>query len=375
MRKKIDEALGNWETESARVKQSIFEAKKSLQQKKVKQKRSTSWMPYTIMAALLAFTIGGIILWQQSGAKSGPVSSNETPTPVVVDTPSEVIPHEKTLQIFKYEYFYRYPSFMSEKNAELQSLFDVMRIYPTLYHMEKYNYTFPKDREAHYRDRAAAKFKGEMEDEAFKKYFTFINEQHGITEEDYIEHYLLVQEKFSYMQNLMFSKNVGLVDGGFPSGEVEKEYEAFLGISLDKLAKEVDEEAAANEVKKEAEISDAPLQEHIPQLSYGYNKYGELVISLAAFDPEIPRSDYETLEWILEGFSNFLYDKVYANDYNTFKEIPQLNRVNFHDYVTILEKYNGTVEQEAYAKEAVKFLESLENTIDMELKHDFVLPK
>lgn len=373
MRRKIDEALGNWEIESARVKQAIYKVKKNHSSTKVKRK-STTWMPYSIIAALLVFAIGGMIIWQQSG--SGPVSSSETPTPIVATPQSDAIPHEKTLQIMKYEHFYRDSSFTSEKNAEYLALMDVMSIYPKFYHMEKYNYTFPKDREAHYRDRAAAKFKVDMEDEEFKKYFTVINEQHGITEEDYIEHYLFVQEKFSYMQNLMYSKNVGLVDGGFPSGEVEKEYEAILGISLEALAKEVDKgyEVTNNEIRV-AENIDAPLQEEFESLNYGYNKNGELVIYLDLFDTEFPREHNETLSWILQGLWFFLHDKVYGYDYGNSKDFPQLNRVNLHDYVTILEKYNGTVEQEKNAKEAVEFLKILENSIDMELKHDFVLPR
>ena len=372
MRKKIDEALGNWETESARVKQSIFEAKKSIQPMKSKRK-SSSWLPYTIIAALLVFVIGGIILWQQSGAKSGPVSSSETPTPVVGETHSDAIPHEITLQILKLNYFYQYSSFWSEKRAEYQVLLDVMSMYPKFYHLEKYNYTFPKDREAHYRNRAAAEFKLEMEDEEFKKYFTFINENYGITEEDYIEHYLFVLEKFNFMQNLMHSKNIGLVDGGFPASEVEKEYEAIIGISLDKLATELEEEEAANKIKV-TEIPEAPLQD-LDTLNYGYNKNGEVVISLEGYDPKIPIREYDPLGWILQVFTDFLYDQVYAYDYTNFQEIPPLNRVNLHDFVTTLEKYNGTVEQEKNAKEAIKFLKILENSIDMEMKNNFVLPR
>ena len=144
MRKKIDEALGSWEIESARVKQAIFEAKKSIQPMKSKRK-SSSWLPYTIIAALLVFVIGGIILWQQSGAKSGPVSSSETPTPVVVETHSDAIPHEITLQILKLNYFYQYSSFWSEKRAEYQVLLDVMSMHPILSHprSDRYVYYYP----------------------------------------------------------------------------------------------------------------------------------------------------------------------------------------------------------------------------------------
>lgn len=380
----IDAALGNWDTESTRVKQEIFRVSIEKQASKAKHKRLKLWRVATI-ATLLVLMLGGFLLWPKEEEAKEPVSLIETPAPEFVLERSEILPHDKTIQLYKYEAFYLSGGFGSEIQAEMQALSRVMSIYPTLYHMNKHNYFFPEDREEHYRNRAAAMFQLRMKEPDFNKYFDFIQRKYGITEEDYIEHYYFLEEKYNYMQNILHTKYVGYVEGGYPSGEVEKEYEAVIGITLDELEEKHKEESKTIEntiVNLKDEVKNPPLEKNMTNFKFVYNEEGEVIILPREYNLEYYEYYYGDVYgwagWATDNVLSVMFDHLFTYESGPHKQLPSMNRVNLPEYVKLLEQFEGTAEQESLAQEIIAFIRILENSIDMEVENQsfgFILPQ
>ena len=365
----IGQALGNWDTESVRVKQEIYRVSKQKQASKVKYKR-LKWKFATI-TVLLILLLGGSLIWQREEEAKAPILpiESEPVAPEVEIGQSQIIPHEKTLQLYKYEAFYYNGEFYSETHAELKALERVMSIYTTIYHMDKYNYSFPKDREEYYRNRAAASFNLSMKDPSFKKYFELIQQKHGITEQDYIEHYFFVEEKYNYMNNQLHANFVGYVDGAYPSMEVNKEYEAILGITLDELHEKVKKEFNSN-LNQKVEVNNPPLLRYLwinDNFKFVYSEQGEEIL--------LPTSYPELYGGVTDDIRGYLYGYKLTSESGLVERIPTLNRVNLSEYETLLEQIEGTDEQESFAQEAITIIRILRISVEMELKNEFILPQ
>ena len=376
----IDEALGNWDTKSAQVKQEIIRVSIQKQASQSRYKR-VKWMILATIAALLVIFLGGFFIWQREDEANVPNLQTEPIIPVVESEHLEIIPHEKTLQLYKYEAFYYSGGFGTETQAEMQALSRVMSIYPTLYHMDKHNYAFPKDREEHYRNRAAAMFQLRMKETDFKKYFEFIQRKHGVSEEDYIEHYYFLEEKYNYMQNLRDTKYIGYVDGVYPIKEVNKEYEAVIGITLDELEEKDKEEANAIEntiVNSTDEVKNPPLEKHMTDFKFVYNEEGEVIILPREYYHERYIDYYGDVNgwagWATDTLLSVMYNNLFTYEIRLIEQLPMMNRVNLPEYVTLLEQFEGTAEQESLVKEMIAFIHILENSIDTEVKSEFILP-
>ena len=373
--KLIGQALGNWDTESERVKQEIYHVTIQKQAFKAKHKH-LKWRRLFATVALLMLTLGGFFMWQGDEANA-PILPTEPVTPDVEIGQSEIIPHEKTLQLYKYEAFYYSGTFYSETHAESIALERVMSIYPILYHMDKYNYSFPKDREEYYRNRAASIFKSRMQEPEFKKYFELIQQKHGITEQDYIEHYFFLEEKYNYMNNQLHANFVGFVDGAYPSIEVNKEYEAILGISLDELSEKEKKEFNIKLNQKD-EVENPPLigyMNHFSDYKFVYNEKGQVIILpniLTIF--EYLGGYREVYGWETNALMFVLYNYIFTYE-SGHEQLPIMNRLNLPEFVTLLEQFEGTAEQESLAQEAITFIRILENSVNMELENEFILPQ
>lgn len=370
-------ALGNWDTETARVKQAIYRVTKEKQAFKAKYKH-LNWKSLTMIAGLLALTLGGGIVWQRGDEANAPIPSDDaaapTLAPVVEVVQSDIFPHEKTLQLYRYEAFYYNYSFYSQTATDVQVLNKILSTFFIFYHMDKFNYSFPKDREEHYRNRAAAMFTSSMKDANFKKFFEFIQRKHGITEEDYIEHYYFIEEKRNFMYNLLQSKQVGFVDGEFHEREAKKEYEAILGISLDELNEKLMSEVN-DALNHKEEVKNPPLQRYMYGVKFLTNDEGKVFIAPSEFNPEYSGGYYSEIGWAIEGIMSVVYGNIFTYESGLYEQLPMLNRMNFPEVVTLLEQFEGTAEQESLAQEVIEFIRILENSIDMELKRDFNLPQ
>ena len=376
--KLIDDALGNWDTESAQVKQEIIRV--SIQKQVSKSKKRVKWKILATIVALLVLMLGGFLMWQGDDEANVPILPTEPIIPVVENEHVEIIPHEKTLQLYKYEAFYYSSAFYTETQAELVALERVMGIYPTLYHMDKFHYAFPKDREEHYRNRAAAVFNSRMKEPDFKQYFEFIQQKHGISEQDYIEYTFFLEEKYNYMQNLRDTKYIGYVDGEYPSLEVNKEYEAILGITVDDLHEKIKKEFNSN-LNQNDEVENAPLTRYNDYFNsntkFVYNEKGEVIIiptDLTYLEYDV--GYFDVYDWIMSALKSVLFDYIFTYESGLAQQLYTINnRVNLPEFITLLEQFEGTAEQESIAQEAIAFIRIFENSIDMVAEREFILPR
>ena len=195
--------------------------------------------------------------------------------------------------------------------------------------------------------------------------------------------YFFLEEKYNYMQNLRDTKYIGYVDGVYPSMEVNKEYEAILGITVDELHEKIKKEFNSNLNQKNDEVENAPLtryNHYFPNIKFVYNEKGEVIIiptDLTYLEYDV--GYFDVYDWIMSALKSVLYDYIFTYESGLaeqlYKQFPINNRVNLPEVVTLLEQFEGTAEQESIAQEAIAFIRIFENSIDMIAELEFILPR
>ena len=182
------------------------------------------------------------------------------------------------------------------------------------------------------------------------------------------------------MQNLRDTKYIGYVDGEYPSLEVNKEYEAILGITVDDLHEKIKKEFNSN-LNQNDEVENAPLTRYNDYFNsntkFVYNEKGEVIIiptDLTYLEYDV--GYFDVYDWIMSALKSVLFDYIFTYESGLAQQLYTINnRVNLPEFITLLEQFEGTAEQESIAQEAIAFIRIFENSIDMVAEREFILPR
>ena len=257
---------------------------------------------------------------------------------------------DRTLEITKYEMFYRNQFMYSKEAVEFFGLTETIRKYALFHHLEQHDYGWDDETRNKFRERVISAFQYDLQNPDYKAYLEKMYDTLGITAEDYIEYYLLVNKEYEMLHQDVFNKGIGLTeDGAYPSGNAETAYQELIGIStadLDELALQMPEPLEPMEPQPDLPF----LSEHTWQ-AVTTNSDGEYIFiqsmysSLDLSDPH--RYLLFEIERVVKG------------------ELSRFTIKRYQDAVAAYE--NDDSEKMKVAKELAQYLEILERSIDKEL--------
>ncbi len=178
-----------------------------------KQTPKRRYMKLYVAVGLVIFTIGAIliamnVLNEEEPEQSAEYKKLEEPKQAASSVSVRMF-DERTVEITKYEMFYRDQAFYSKEAAEFFSLnrqFENMHFY----HLEQHGYKWDDERRGQHRERVKSGFEYDMKDENLRAYYEKMFDALQITEEEYIEYYLLVNKEYEMLHQELFNKGIGL---------------------------------------------------------------------------------------------------------------------------------------------------------------------
>ncbi len=338
MNNKLNDSLGNWDKAADQVKSRIYHETIHKQQKKPKKPFIE---PLLTAATLLLFIVGAILLTTTNLATREPLVSTEPKEFRMFD--------ERTVEITKYEMFYRNWTFYSKEAVEFHALYDTIEKYALFYHLEQHDYKWDEERRNTFRERVKMALDYDMNDGGLKAYYEKMFADLQITEEEYIDYYLLVNKEYEMLKQDQFNKRIGLDEtGGYLSGEALKEYQQLAGITeeyLNELAERIPER-----LKPMDPQPDLPFNTDEFEFLVTTNEQGEYVF--------VDRSRFNSYTPTYFGFLKEIEQKIVREE---------LSRYSFKRYQDALRTYESKDPQKMkLAKEMEAILEILERSVEME---------
>ena len=161
-------------------------------------------------------------------------SLQEAEVPITLKHPI----NEQYISIAQYELFYRNERMESKEAVTLHALRDAIDVYALLEYLEAKDIRIDEETVELQRKLLNEQLAQDLQNPDFQHYFNELKDALQIDEQDYIEHYLLVNKTHDILANDMFSNGVGLEiaeDGvaSYPTSESELEYREQMGISFD----------------------------------------------------------------------------------------------------------------------------------------------
>ena len=256
---------------------------------------------------------------------------------------------DQTIEITKYEMFYRNDFFYSKEAVDFFSLSETIEKFALFHYLEQLDYKWDEEKRDIYKERIKTELEYDKKDANLNAYYEKMFAALQITEEEYIEYYVLVNREYKMLHQDIFNKGIGLDEtGAYPSGEAAMVYSDLIGITED-------------EMNKLAEKIPEPLEPMDPQpdLPFITNDLGLKVTTNA-------QGEYIFVEIMY--FPKFL-DEPY-NDilYELEREIVKedLTRYSIKRYQEALASYESDdVQKMKKVKELGLILEILERTIEM----------
>ena len=221
MNNKLNNSLGNWEKEAAQVKSKIYQETIYKQRKKTKK---PFFKPLLTVAALFIFTVGAIIL------TTSVVKTEETQ--LSTEPVDFRMFDERTIQIAKYEKFHRSPSFLPQEALEYYALSETIAQHALFYHMARHGYQWDEKQRRSFRERVEIALHNEMREDRSKVYYEKMFADLQITEEEYIDYYLLLNKEAEMLQDVLFDKEIGLDEtGAYSYADAVEAYQRLVGIT------------------------------------------------------------------------------------------------------------------------------------------------
>ena len=319
-----------------------------------KQTPKRRYMKLYVAVGLVIFTIGAIliamnVLNEEELEQSADVQKLEEPKQAASSVSVRMF-DERTVEITKYGMFYRDQAFYSKEAAEFFSLNETIRKYALFHHLEKHGYKWDDERRNQHRERVKSGFEYDMKDENLRAYYEKMFDALQITEEDYIEYYLLVNKEYEMLYQELFNKGIGLdATGAYPSGDTELIYGNLVGITEDRL----------NELAEKIPESLNPMEPQ-PDLPFVKDEFGLKVTTNA--DGEYIFVDASPfLMYVGESYGDLLYEL----KEEVVKE--ELTRHSLKRYQEAVASYESDDTQKMKViNELGLILEILERTIEME---------
>lgn len=339
MKSKLDEELQFLESSTSTVKKTIY-------QKTFKQKRGWSrTTPVLQIAALVILIVSAFLL------ASTLMEQEKKANPVPLDYP---VIDKRTLDIVTYETFYTGPSFLSSYNASYRALSDTLSMYALFNYLDDVEYEWTEESEELTRQSVKRAWEYDKQDEELQQYYSKMFKTLGITEDEYIEHYLYLRKKGDMMYNGMFQSGVGVDEtGAYPSGEAYDAYIEEAGYSLDDL------NAMAEKVLEKPEPMqpqpDLAFLQHVEEgaLQITQNDSGDYIfVDPETFFIDLAFSPYQDLLYVLK----------------TDKVDKDLSRLSLDDYKAALQEFPSDDPNYQVAQELLEMFVILERSIEKDLE-------
>ncbi|MEK4486197.1 hypothetical protein MHH81_11490 [Psychrobacillus sp. FSL H8-0484] len=296
-----------------------------------------------LAAALIIFAIGAILVLTNLLNTEEPQQFEDPVSFRMFD--------DRTIEITKYEMFYRDHFLYSKEAVEFFSLIKTIEKFALFHHLEQHDYKWNEENRDFFRERIKMELEYDKKDANLKAYYEKMFATLQITEEEYIEYYVLVNREYEMLYQDLFNKGIGLDEtGGYPSGEVAMAYRDLMGITEDEM----------NELAEKIPKRLDPMEPQ-PDLPFITDDFGLKVTTNA-------QGEYIFVENM---YLPIYHDEPY-NDilYELKREIvkEELTRYSIKRYQEAVASYESDDAQKMKSvKELGLILEILERTIELEL--------
>lgn len=295
------------------------------------KKSKSRWL---ILSTLVAILIGGGILFSINNQYSKDIVDEAN------DQSSQSIrkPSDLAIQIAQYEVFYLDYAFHSSKKAQFFGLTDLLNSYALINYLSDTEIAWDDEKRTFYRNQIVDGLQYDRQNETYNQYMDKLLAHFNITENQYIDEYLLPTEEARRLKNEMFSKFIKLQDGGYPSSIVENEFYRQMGYSSKMLDEMVEEEPKPEPLNPQPTDLAFTRGEFMSKI--GLNEQGQYVF----VDPEYATSD----------LTDDQREDLYELENRILKQ--PLNRIHLSDYIKAA--------KEAAFQELVVILEILERSVE-----------
>lgn len=343
MANKLNNSLGDWEKTTNQVKSRIYE---ETIYKGRKRPKKPFIKPFLTAAALLLFTVGTIMLTTLVVKTEETQLSSEHAAFRMFD--------ERTVKIKKYEMFYRDWRFLPSEALEYYALSETISQYALFHHMARHDYEWDEKQRDTVRERVKKVLHNEMKDDSLKAYYKKMFAELKITEEEYIDYYLVVNKEAEMLEKVLFNEGIGLDEtAAYPYNDAVTVYQHLAGISKGDM--KVLEGWGPRRAQPMDPQPDLPFDKVQLSLQVTTNKQGEYIFSQSINFPMYLGYTYKTF------LADIKRDSV--------KE--ELTRYSLQRYQEALQTYTSRDAQKMkWAKEMGAVLEILERTIEMNYQID-----
>ncbi|TQR19436.1 hypothetical protein [Psychrobacillus vulpis] len=295
-----------------------------------------------LAAALIILVIGAILV-------STNLLNTEEPQQLA-DPLSFRMFDDRTIEITKYEMFYRDNFLYSKEAVEFFSLSKTIEKFALFYHLEQHDYKWDEEKRDFFRERIKMELEYDKRDANLNAYYEKMFATLKITEEEYIEYYVLVNREFEMLYQDLFNKGIGLDEtGAYPSGEVAMAYSNLMGITEDEM----------NELAEKIPERLNPMEPQ-PDLPFITDDFGLKVTTNAQGEYIFVENTYLPI-YLDEPYNDILYEL----KGKIVKE--ELTRYSIKRYREAVASYESEDAQKMKSvKELGLMLEILERTIEME---------
>ncbi|HWL24307.1 MAG TPA: hypothetical protein VNR38_11265 [Ureibacillus sp.] len=260
---------------------------------------------------------------------------------------------EKTVEIAKYEMFYRdNDSFYNKETVEYYSLYETIEKYAFFHYLEQHGYSWDDERRAKAREWIQNELNYDRVNnlELFA-YYEEMFETLQITEEDYIDYYLLVNKEYDKLISDLANNRIGSeIEGYYFPDEEAKAFSKLIGLSdeLAQLAEKLPEPLTPMEPQP-----DLPFLTEDSYIKITTNAEGDYILVDTLHLPirlgDAHRDLFFELRW-------------------TVLNNEDLNRHSLNRYQEAFATYKSDDPKKVEtAKEIAQLLEILERSIEMEL--------
>jgi hypothetical protein len=386
MRSKIENGLKRFTLNDDALKQKI---KTNLP---VHSQKNNMYRKLILVVALFFVCSGGIYVYllkqlsnDPTQAHTPPQNLNEVQQTSTIEELVETVPEvlmqpytyldDKTALILKYNYFYNNSHFGTELDAEILAYQEILRYYQVFYHMEKYNVVFPEEKFMYYYNRAGTYLVTDKKDTQFQNYLTFLEENHGITEQDYIDYFYFIEQKYTYLYRLLESERIGYNEQGeFPRHEAISEAEAMLGVKLQDLIREKEQVTKNLQENADRYHEDIPTLSLFPEVQFGYL---DGKVQVVGIDYGLNTVVYDVYN--IGDISYIINDRLYESDarngYILYNELGSnlvgLTRFNFDETYERYLPYKDDPRTSHYVGQVLTLMRIYKDTVEFSLTRKF----
>lgn len=312
-------------------------------------KSKSTYIKLGVTAVILLIGLGGALF----SMKPVPAEEKLAEVIVPVEHRADVRTYsETTLKILQYELFYRDFNMQTTEAVVFHALSDAIEMYALFDHLQQHDYGWDEDKRTFYREKMQSELAYDLKDPYFKTYFDKMLVGLDITEQQYIDEYLLVKKEYDMLKQDMFSKGIGLTnDGGTPGYESSNSFDAFIKkIGVDRNYLEYLAERMENQLPPLEPQPNLPFEQLENSLKVNKNPQGEYIFA---------RKEFSGID-LTDAQNNLLYT------IGREEGLPDFTRFSYPRYKNTLEEIVATNGQHSnIAQQLLEIFIILERTIEM----------